>query len=220
MFKIVIIILIIVIIYKLKDYKFDIKSFFKKGLPPLDDRFAVWVFHGRQGTGKNYVAIYELLKQSPDVVKKVKTNIKSLRVPGYKIEYFDKVHEIYRDTEEYVIYIIDEVSRKYDKNSRTDMQFYAWLNQSRKRHRIVMLVTQEWKELPMWLRRPVKFTFSTQPFGPKFLHLFCTSLGDAENMFLDKDTLEWECPIIHKFVYKRNMFIANMYDTFEAINDL
>lgn len=220
MLRIIFIIFLFVIIWKLKDYKFDVKSFFRKGLPPIDDRFAVWVFHGRQGTGKNYVSIYELLKQSNDVVLKVKTNIKSLRVPGYKIEYFDKVQEIYRDTEEYVIYVIDEVSRKYDKNSRTDMQFYAWLNQSRKRHRIVMLITQEWKELPMWLRRPVKFTFLTKPFGPKFLHLFCTYIGDAENMYLDKDTLEWECPVISKFVYKRNLYIANMYDTFEAINDL
>ena len=152
MFKIMFIIFVFILIWKLKDYRFDIKSFFRKGLPVLDDRFAVWVFHGRQGTGKNYVAIYELLKQSNTIVKKVKTNIKSLRVPGYEIEYFDRVVEIYRDTEEYVIYVIDEVSRKYDKNSRTDMQFYAWLNQSRKRHRIVMLITQEWKELPMWLR--------------------------------------------------------------------
>lgn len=189
-------------------------------MPPIDDRFAVWVFHGRQGSGKNYVSVYELLKQSPDIVKKIKTNIRSLKVPGYKIEYFEKVVEIYRDTEEYCIYIIDEIARKYDKNSRTDMQFYAWLNQSRKRHRIVMLITQEWKELPMWLRRPVKFSFSTKPFGPKFLHLFCTSIGDAENMYLNNDTLEWECPIIGNFVYKRNLYIANMYDTFEAINDL
>lgn len=220
MLKLVVIVLIFVIIFKLKDYKFDFKSFFKKGLPPLDDRFAVWVIHGRQGSGKNYVSVYELLKQSKDIVKNVKTNIKSLKVPGYKIEYFDRMQEIVHDTQEYTIYIIDEIARKYDKTSRTDMQFYAWLNQSRKRHRIVMLITQEWKELPMWLRRPVKFSFSTQPFGPRFLHLFCTSIGDAENMYLDKDTLEWECPIIEKFVYKRNKYIADMYDTFEAINDL
>lgn len=220
MLYLVIIILIVLLIVKFKDYRFDFKSFFRKGLPKLDDRFSVWVIHGRQGTGKNYFAVYELLRQSTEIVNKVYTNVKSLRLPNYKVEYFDKISEINRNTEEYCVFVIDEVSRKYDKMSRTDTQFYAWLNQSRKRKRIVMLITQEWKELPMWLRRPVKFSFTTKPFGPKFLNLFCTSVGSAEDMFLDKDTLEWECPVIKKMVYKRNKYIADYYDTFEAVNDL
>ena len=217
----ILIILLLVFLYKIfKGTRIDFKSFFKKGLEPLDDRHAVWVCHGRQGSGKNYVSIYELLRQDKTIVNKIKTNIHSLKIKNYKIEYFTKIDEIYRDTEEHCIYLIDEVSRKYDKNSRTDTQFYAWLNQCRKRKRIVILITQEWKELPMWLRRPVKYSFTTKPFGPRFLHLFRTYIGDAENMFLEPTTLEWECPIIGSFIYKRNKCIADLYDTFEPINSL
>ena len=39
-------------------------------------------------------------------------------------------------------------------------------------------------------------------------------------MKYNKDEGEYECPIIQEIIYKRNMYIANMYDTFEPINDL
>ena len=115
--------------------------------------------------------------------------------------------------------IVDEVSRKYDKSSRTDTQFYAWLMQSRKRCRLVYLITQEFKELPMWLRRPLKRSYSTRPFL-FFKNIFITTIGDAENMVLDKDTLEWTCPPISFIIYKRNKCITDLYDTFEPINQL
>lgn len=202
------------------------KTLFKKGLPRIDDRYGCYFITGRQGTGKSYYAVVLTLKQvSPISNKKVKvkTNIKSLKLPEnlYEIEYFTDIRNLYADIEEYCIFIIDEISRKYDKNSKTDTQFYAWLNQSRKRHRIVIMITQEWKELPMWLRRPAKFMFNTRP--TRFLcvfGLYTTFVGDAENMYLDKETNEWECPIIKRIIYKRNKEIADMYDTFEAINTL
>lgn len=200
-------------------------SLFKKGLPPLNDNWGCYFVTGRQGTGKSYFAVLLALRQVPNFSGKItiKTNIKSLKLDEnlYRIEYFDDIRVLYTDIEEYCIFIIDEISRKYDKNSKTDTQFYAWLNQSRKRHRIVIMITQEWKELPMWIRRPAKFMFVTKP-TPIFsiFGIFTTFVGDAENMYLDKDTMEWECPIIKRIYYKRNQYIANMYDTFEAINNL
>lgn len=201
-------------------------TFFKKGLPKIDDSYGCYFVSGKQGSGKSYFAVFFLLRQYNPNIKhriKVKTNIKSLNLDKskYDVEYFTDIRVLYNDTEEYVIYIIDEISRKYDKNSKTDTQFYAWLNQSRKRHRIVFMITQEWKELPMWIRRPAKFCFYTKPTPILYLFgIFTTFVGDAENMYLDKETMEWECPIIKKYYYKRNLYIANMYDTFEAINEL
>lgn len=134
------------------------------------------------------------------------------------IEYFSKLSEIYYDDDDYCMYIIDEISRKYSKNDKCDVPFYAWLNQCRKCHRMCILLTQEYKELPMWLRRPIKYQLSTVP--TRFLWRFgvyTTYVGDGENPVLDKDTMEWECPILYKIISKRNMKIANMYDTFEPI---
>lgn len=200
--------------------KIEFNSFVKKGLPRIDDRFGVWFVTGRQGSGKNYYAVKLLLAQDKKTCACVYTNVHSLKIPGYKIKYFNKITELYNNIEEHCIFLIDEVSKKYDKNSKTDTQFYAWLNQSRKRCRIVILITQEWRELPMWIRRPAKYMLSTKkciltPFG-----IYLTTLGDAENMVFNKDEGEYECPTIKRIIYKRNKEIADMYDTFEPINQL
>lgn len=207
----------------MKIFKYDIRlnTIFKKGLPKIDDRYGVYYVTGRQGSGKNYYAVMLALQQNPELVNKIKTNIHSLNIPNHKMEYFTKITELYYDIDEYCIFIIDEISKKYDRNSRTDTQFYAWLNQSRKRHRVVILITQEWRELPMWIRRPAKYMISTRP--TKILNIFgfyTSTVGDAENMIFNKDEGEYECPPIKYIIYRRNLKIANLYDTFEPINDL
>lgn len=207
----------------MKIFKYNIRfnTFLKTGLKPLDDRYGVYFVTGRQGSGKTYYAVDLLLQQNPEMLNKVYSNIYSLNIPNYNIHYFNKIEELYTNTEEYCIFLIDEVSRKYDRNSRTDTQFYAWLNQSRKMKRIVILVTQEWRELPMWIRRPAKFMISTKKTPILFrLGFFTSVVGDAENMIFNKDEGEYECPPIQYIIYKRNKLTASYYDTFEAVNEL
>ena len=222
MLTIILTITLIVILFKiLHDYKIDFKSLFKKGLPPIDDRYGVYFITGKQGSYKSFYATRLILEQDKKILNKIKTNMKSLNIPNCNIEYFDKVSEIYKDTDEYCIYLLDEVARKYDKNSKTDKDFYAWLNQSRKTHRIVIMITQEWKELPMWIRRPARYMFTTikNPILNKLFKIRQTIVGDAENMVLDED-MEWICPTIQRILWKPNIEIAKMYDTFEVVNEL
>ena len=205
--------------------KYDIRfnTFTKKGLPRIDDRFGVYFVTGRQGSGKTYYAIYLALQQVNfnNEKAKIKTNIKSLNIPGAEIEYFEKVEEIYFDNEEKCIFILDEIARKWSKGSKTDTQFYAFLNQCRKMKRICIMITQEWKELPMWIRRPAKFMITTRTFPVLSLfNLYVSIVGDAENMVLDPIEMEWVCPPLKYIVYKRTKEIASYYDTFEAINML
>lgn len=209
----------------MKIFKYDIRfnTFLKKGLPKIDDRFGVYFVCGRQGSGKTYYAVYLSLQQFgfKTDMSKIITNIHSLNIPKANIQYFDTIDEIYTNTEQYCVFIIDEVSRKYDKNSRTDTQFYAFLNQCRKMHRVCILITQEWRELPMWLRRPAKFMISTKSIPIlKVFGIFVSIVGDAENLVFDKDESEYICPTIKYIIYKRNKKIADMYDTFEPINFL
>lgn len=223
MFGFVVLILVAVACYWLftkgRLYKVKWSTFRKKSPKPISDEWFNGVICGPQGTGKTYLAVYLATLQNKKRCKYIKTNIKSLKLQDYDVRYFEKIEEIFRDTESNCIYIIDEVSRKYDKSSRTDTQFYAWLMQSRKRCRLVYLITQEFKELPMWIRRPLKRSYSTKPFL-FFKNIFITTIGDAENMILDKDTLEWTCPPISFLIYKRNKCITDLYDTFEPINQL
>lgn len=190
-------------------------TFFKKGVRDTKDDWGVSMITGPQGSGKNYLATLLLKYQYKDF--KIKTNVKSLHIND-KMEFFTKIDEIIDDIEQKVVYVIDEISKKYDKSAKTDQQFYAWLQQSRKRHRIVILITQELKEVPMWLRRPIRFTYTTRKVP--LLPLFYTTKGDGINLTLNTETMEWECPKICSFLYKRNKTITDLYDTYEPISDL
>lgn len=200
--------------------RIEFSTFVKKGLPRIDDRYGVYFVTGRQGSGKSYYAVKLVLAQDKKTCSKIYTNVKSLNIPGYNIIYFDNIKDLYFNTDEYCIFLIDEISRKYDKSSKTDTQFYAWLNQSRKRKRIVIMITQEWRELPMWIRRPAKIMITTKRNILSNFGIYTTIVGDAENLVFNKDEGEYECPTIKRIIYKRNKKIASMYDTFEAINSL
>lgn len=208
----------------MKLFKYDIKldTFKYKKVKYVDDAFGVYLVTGKQGSNKTYYAVYLATIQNLKRVNYIKTNIHSLQIPGVRIEYFTKIKEIYTDTDENCIYIIDEISRKYKKTSPTDDQFYAWLNQCRKRNRIAILITQEYRELPMWIRRPCKFNLTSSyiPILTQLFGLYKCVIGDGYNLTYNKDENEYECPTIVKTIYKRNSYIANMYDTFEPINDL
>lgn len=202
----------------MKIFKTDIRTntFLKRGVKQFNDIWGVYYVTGYQGTGKSYFAVY--LSYEFDKKYEIITNIHSLRIPSKKIDYFVKLDEVLDNVEEYKLFIIDEISKKYSKNSPPDKKFFSWLQQSRKRHRVVILITQEWKEVPMWLRRPARYMYATHQLF--FFPIFITTVGDALNTVFNDKTMEWECPLIKRIVYKRNKQIANMYDTLEPINDL
>jgi len=195
----------------------DWGSFLKRKTTTVDDHHGVYFVCGRQGSGKTYMAVNFAKDLNLNKIK-IKTNIHSLKL---KHQNFTYIQEITDDVEEHCCYIIDEISKKYDKNSKTDPKFYPWLNQSRKRKRVVILITQEWKEVPMWLRRPVKFAITTRPVPiiGRALGWFLTTWGDGENMTLGED-LEWVCPPVKTVFHKRNRNVAELYDTFEPIQAL
>lgn len=201
---------------KLGKIEIKTKTLFKKGIVSKESNWQNIMISGFQGSGKTYLAVMLLV----DYLKKIKfnsikTNISSLKIKGELIEYFEKLEEVWDDYEENSIYIIDEISKRYTKNSPQDKKFFSWLQQSRKRGRIVILITQEWKEVPMWLRRPIRFVYTTKKIP--FTGLFVTTKGDALNMEINPISLEWECPVLYTIIYKRTKDIATLYDTFEPV---
>ena len=135
---------------KIFNYDIDFKSFIKKGVPPKDEPFGNFLINGVMGSGKSYFAV--LLAYKLPNKYTIKTNIKSLSITGKRIEYFDTIKEIVNDTGEYYMYIIDELAKKYTKDSKQDTDFYEWLQHSRKHKRITLLIHQEYLLVPNWLR--------------------------------------------------------------------
>lgn len=217
--------IIIIILLIIKNGKNTIvlwSSFTGKSLPKIDDRHGNWLVCGKQGTYKTFTSVLLTYMQESEKKILVKTNIHSLKLPSnrFDIVYFSTLDELYTDTTEHCIFIIDEISRRFDRNSRTDKQFFAWLNQARKRKRITFLITQEFKELPVWLRRPCKFMVMSVPSLLNMFGLVKVCIGDCYNMTFDKDEGDYTCPPLYYYIFKPNQRIASMYDTFEPIDYL
>lgn len=193
--------------------KIDVPSFFHKGIKNVKDDFLIALINGYQGTGKSYYAIYNVETNFRNRI--IYTNIKSYWSDRHEVRYFEKLEEIYNNHEEYCIFIIDELSKKFTKDSKIDKQFYSWLQQSRKHHRYVYLITQEYLQVPNWLRGVANLSYTTRkvPLTP----IMITTLGRP---YLDKETCEWGLEELVLKIYKRTKIIANHYDTYELINTL
>lgn len=191
--------------------KIDIPSLFQKGVKNLNDNFGIFLITGYQGSGKTFYAIYLMEKQHN---QKIYTNIKSYQSKKNHIVYFDKIDDIIENNEDNCIFLIDEVSKRYTKDSRQDLKFYSWLQQSRKHSRYVYLITQEYIQVPTWLRGIANRVYTTSKLP--LLPLFKTSLGVP---VLD-DNFEWGIDTYACVIYKRTKKISSCYDTFESINHL
>lgn len=193
-------------------YKIDFSSLFKKGITPIKEDFGIFLICGYQGSGKGYYATYNLIRNHQN--KNCKTNVKTLKTDTNKIEYFTKIEDIYHDTDNNYVYIIDELSKKFPKNAPLDREFYSWLQQSRKKSRYVYLITQEYINVPQWLRGVANMVYVTSKI--KFFPLFITYLGKP---ILDEN-MEWTIEIKDAIIYKRTLDVASSYDTLEGIEQL
>ena len=198
---------------KLFNCNIDFKSFFRLAPKKINDDFGVSFVTGYQGTGKTYLAIYILVKYI-DPKRVIYTNIKSLHIPDRKIVYFEKINDIVDNIESDRVFVIDEISKKYTKESKQDMYFYSWLQQSRKRRRTTLLITQEYLQIPIWLRGIARYVYTTNKLP--VLPIFKTLKGYA---FLNEDK-EWSIDPIETYIYKRNKSICKLYDTMEPVNTL
>lgn len=191
--------------------KIDFKSMLQRGIKNINDDFGIYLITGYQGSGKTWYSIYLMEKEKN---KKIYTNIKSYTSPRNEVHYFDRIEDITENVENNCIFLIDEVSKRYTKETKQDLKFYSWLQQSRKHKRYVYLITQEYIQVPIWLRGIANKVYTTSKVP--LLPIFKTSLGVP---ILTED-YEWGIDVFAIIFYKRTKYISSLYDTFESINNL
>ena len=191
--------------------KIDYKTFFQPGVKSLNDDFGIFLITGYQGSGKTWFSIYLMEKEKN---RTIYTNIKSYKSKRNNVVYFDTIEDIIENTEKNCIFLIDEVSKRYTKDTKQDLKFYSWLQQSRKNNRYVYLITQEYIQVPMWLRGIANRVYTTSKVP--FLPLFKTSLGVP----VLNENYEWDIDVFAFVIYKRTKKISNCYDTLEPISNL
>lgn len=197
----------------------DYKSFLQKGLKYNNDEdyFYNCIVGGFQGSGKTYFAVKMAYEQR--LFKKIVTNIKSLAIEGIPIEKISKLGEIYKwGEEERILYLLDEIHKKFPKESKQDVDFYSFLQQMRKKKSCMIMITQEWTQTPTWLRYPVKYIYSTRKIP--FSKIFETTLLDATQVSWSNECNSWIAPTIQTYIYKRVQKIGSLYDTNEIIESL
>lgn len=194
--------------------KIDFKSFIQKGIEEIKDDFFIRLINGYQGTGKTYLAIKLVEEDKTEFGRTIKTNIKSYHSSSHEVIYFDSIDDIINDVDDNITYVIDEISKRYSKQCKQDERFYSFLQQSRKHSRHVYLITQEYIQVPQWLRGVANTVYTTSKVF--LLPIYKTSLGVP---FLNDD-LEWTIEPYLFYYYKRTKKIADSYNTLESINSL
>ena len=101
---------------KLFKYNIDVPTFFQPSTKLIQDDFGVYLITGYQGSGKSWLGIYLTNKLKDRNV--IYTNIHSLSMPNRDIHYFTTIDEITSNIDENCIFLIDEISKKYTKESQ------------------------------------------------------------------------------------------------------
>lgn len=188
----------------------DQMSLIRKGIKVQDSMYGVYCFTGFQGSGKTMNAVDFLARNRDGGRKKIYTNINSLKFEHEYIDCIDDLDPTWRDC----FVVLDEVHKAFPKNAPTHTAFYSFLQESRKHHRVTIIITQEWKEVPMWLRRPCKLIVGNHRLVRNIL---CETIQDARTMRWDELENDYVCDTIQKNIKKWNKITAELYDTEETI---
>lgn len=209
-------VLIVCLVWRFRNYKIKFKTFLHKGLHVRDSRFGVYCYDGKQGSGKTQNAVHFILDNASDEWP-VYANLKSLK--GINYYYFNGIEALLslRDKKHCIIFY-DEIFTILMKSSKLDTRVLDFLSQMRKREIIFITTAQEWLELPMTLRRYVRYEVSCKLLNfPFFPTLSIKHVNDAYRMKWSAEDNDYIAPLISCVVEKLNINVLNSYDTFEQI---
>lgn len=205
--------LFILILISIKNkITFDFRTFFRKGFKAKRGSFGLYCFVGKQGTGKTFNAV-EFLARNSD--RNIYSNIHLSKDINYK--YYCGFDELLNINDKHCIIFYDEIFTQLTKSSKVTEDFLSFLSQQRKNDLIFITTAQEWLEIPLTLRRYVRYQIDCSIINVLPFSLGIEKYFDAENMKYDKEIGEYIAPIIRTKVKKMNKFVTQLYDTLEIV---
>lgn len=210
--KFLFIVIIVALVYSLRNTKIKFKTFFRKGFRPNRGIFGVYCYCGKQGSGKTY-SVVEFLRNNQD--KKIYANISSLK--GIKYTYFSGFDNLLKLQNEHdCIIFYDEIFTALTKSSKINSEVLSFLSQMRKRRIIFLTTAQEWLEINITLRRYCRYQIDCK-MKTMLVGLLIKHMYDAEQMKWSNEENEYVAPLVETTISKCNVCVANSYDTFEEI---
>ena len=213
---ILLVILVLILLKFLKTTKIKWGSFFHRGIKVNNKRYGVYIYDGKQGSGKTSSAI-QFIRDNKDFGE-IYANLKSIK--GINYNYFNGLEALLslRDKKHCIIFY-DEIFTLLTKQSRITTEVLDFLSQMRKREIIFITTCQEWLELSMTLRRYCKYqihcTILNLPFLPSFSF---KQINNAELMKWSQEDNDYIAPLVCNTLSKLNRSTLNLYDTYEQIN--
>jgi len=210
LFLVVFILIVCLIKFKIR---IDLPSFLKKGFKARRGLFGVYCFCGKQGSGKTFSTVLFLSKHSDCTI------YSNVSLKGLKYVKINTFEEMLKIKEKNCIIVWDEIFSALVKSSRIDPEVMSFLSQQRKREVIFITTAQEWMEIPMTLRRYVRFQIDCSILNFLPFSILVERYRDGENMKWDQLENEYVAPIVRTKVTKMAYKITEMYDTFEVIGN-
>lgn len=209
---ILLLLLLLIICYQYK-LKIDINSFFHKGVNINNGIWGTYVFHGFQGQGKTASVVKFITFEHPEL--KLYSNLKSYTGRDYK--YIANLDELLKIDDTNCIIFYDEIFTEITKSTKLTKEFLAFLAQMRKKHNIFVTTCQAWLELPVNLRRFVRFDIKCKTYSFLGKGFLLETYENAEEMKWSTLDNEYIAPIIAMKLSKYNKRVVDMYDTWEVI---
>lgn len=199
--------------------KIDFKSFKKKGLKKPKNAFPVGTraYKGYQGRGKSYSIVadtIEIQKKFPECV--VFSNIK---IEGLKNYYYCQTDDdiyfglSFDNGEKGVVNIIDEAHLFFNKKTGISLDVLTAISQQRKCRRKIMISSQIWEDLDVSLRKQVPEIVKCNNFG----NIQINKISRGETLHYDKQRSEYVADLAGFEIFKRNVDVADKYDTYQKI---
>lgn len=206
---------VLLVIYCFKN-KVHIKwhTFKNKGFAPALNKYGVYCYCGKQGSGKTY-SVVEFLKQQPKNMK-IYANIDTLR--GVNYTYFNGFDNLLKLRDEHdCVIVYDEIFTALTKSSKLSTEVLDFLSQMRKRRIVFLTTAQEWLEINITLRRYCRYQIECKMLNILGLGILIKCMYDAEQLKWSNDDNEYIAPLVETTISKCNLSVANSYDTFEQI---
>lgn len=230
MLPLLFIIFTIVVIFLLWKNKVKIKfrTFKGKGFHPVRGNFGLYVYCGKQGTGKTYSVVEYLLDNRKDI--EVYCNISGIQ--GLNYTFFTGFEQLLmlkemldNDTLDYdktkqLVFVYDEIFTELLKGSKLSKPVIDFLCQMRKRKIIFLTTCQEWAELPLSFRRFCRYEIDCNMVPFLKTGFLIKKFKDAENMKWSNEDQEHIAPLIETTITKCRKYVSESYDTFLRISSV
>lgn len=228
LFWILIILIILIISYLITNkIHVDWQSLFKRGFAKNDNKFGLYCYTGKQGTGKTYSCVNFLIKNKFAENYIVISNVDSFNFFNDTIfmhdineiiDFIEKNEKLGKEKKKYIIFF-DEIFTILEKKTAINKKILSFISQLRKRGLIFLTTAQEWSEINITFRRYVRFQVSCNMFSvPLFNRAFLLNkVNDGDGIKWDNDSQDWIAPTISTNFMKGNLEVIESYDTFEVI---